>query len=216
MSVIDLATVGQYQAQDGDILTGTTGEDARISIAPGAAVTLRSATIAAHPPLQEWPAITCEGDARIILDQVNCIRCSTHRHPGILVPTGATLVLEGPGSLSVSSSRYGAGIGGGYQIPCGNIVIKGGFIVSHGGMGGAGIGSGYYADCGHIRIEGGTITAQGGQMAAGIGSGLNGRCGDISIGPDVIYLSATKGECGDYAADDIGRGAGGSCGLVIV
>ena len=214
MRVVDLSTLSEYEARQGDVLTGVATEESHITIADGATVTLRSVTISANPAFHEWAPLTCLGDACIILDGINSIRSHHHRYPGILAAPGKTLVIDGFGSLSVSSVGNGAGVGGGYQVPCGNIHIKNGFIVAQGGMGACGIGGGYYAACGSILIEGGTITALGGSMSSAIGSGLNGSCGDVTIGPHVIYLTAKKGECGDYPADDIGRGPGGSCGAV--
>ena len=215
MRVVNLSTVADYEAQNKDILTGAAGGDAHISIADGAVVILRGVTISPTDSTLAWPAILCKGDATIILEGMSLVKCCHYRYPGILVPEGKTLVIEGPGSLSVCSKGNGAGIGGGYQVPCGNIHIKSGFIVAQGGMGGAGIGGGYYAACGSIRIEGGTITALAGNMAAAIGSGLNGTCGDITLVKGVIYLTARLGECGDYSVESIGRGAGGKCGTVI-
>lgn len=215
MRVIDLSTIAEYKARNKDILTGVTSGDARLTIVDGATVTLDGATIAATNPAITWAAITCEGDAKIILKGMNLVKCSHYAHPGIFVPPGKTLTIEGVGSLSVCSKGNGAGMGGGYKIPCGNICIKSGFIVAQGGMGAAGIGSGYYASCGSIRIEGGTITALAGHMAAAIGSGLNGTCEDITIGRRVIYLTAKTGDCGDYTVETIGRGAGGKCGTII-
>lgn len=214
MSKIDISAIAEYEAQNKDVLTGSACMGACISIADGATVTLDDIIIADASPLITGASITCKGDAHLILKGINCIKCAHNHLPGIFIPEGKTLTLEGSGSLSICGKGNGAGIGGGYQIPCGNIHIKGGFIVAKGGTGAAGIGGGYYAGCGYIRIDGGTITATGGAMAAAIGSGLNGKCGDITISDRVIYLTARKGECGDFTVEDIGRGAGGSCGSV--
>ena len=66
----DLKT--HFVAQDGDILTGkldSLGQQYKISIAPGATVTLRNAFITgANDANDKWAGITCEGDATIILE----------------------------------------------------------------------------------------------------------------------------------------------------
>lgn len=213
--VIDLSEIQTYEARNGDVLTGTAGKDIHLFIAPGATVTLNGVTLACMNAQNRWAAITCLGDARIVLEGVNIVRCGNEHFPGILPAEGKTLTLGGTGSLSIGCNGWGAGIGGGYQISCGNIVIEDGFIVAQGGKGAPAIGGGYTAECGNISIKGGTITAIGGYMACGIGCGLNGKCGDITIGKKLTYLAAKRGNCGDFPADDIGRSVGGTCGTVV-
>ena len=109
------------------------------------------------------------------------------------------LTIRGTGSLTASSNGFGAGIGGGNGISCGDIRIEGGTIKATGGSGAAGIGcgtgSGYGASyCGTILIRGGNVTATGGYFAAGIGSGYaNGAssvCGDIRIEGGTVLATA--------------------------
>ena len=145
-------------------------------------------------------------------------------YPGIHVPVGSTLTIQGDGMLWVSSNGYGAGIGGGDDIPCGNIVITGGTISAPGGNKAAGIGGGRNSACGNIAISGGTIDATGGSDAAGIGSGFNGSCGTITIGmngsvPPAIRVTATQGAVAlgsGYTVAPIGAGASGTCAGVSV
>ena len=99
-----------------------------------------------------WAGINCLGDATIILEGNNSVKGFQQNYPGIHVPAGKTLTIKGDGELTASSSGQGAGIGGGYELNCGNIVV-----------------------------EGGTITATGGAIASGIGSGWNGSCSSITI-----------------------------------
>ena len=107
-----------------------------------------------------------------------------------------------------------AGIGGGYKISCGNIVIEGGTITASGYTGGAAIGSGNKGSrCGNITIKGGTITANAGTFAAGIGSGWGSSCGDITITNGVTSVTATKGY---NSPNSIGAGYQGSCGTVTI
>ncbi|MCR5434388.1 MAG: hypothetical protein K6F20_08355 [Bacteroidaceae bacterium] len=194
----------------GDILHGRSSSKGEFSIADGAVVILDGAEIEEGSGI--WAGLNCLGDATIILKGNNKI-LGTVEYPGIFVPKGHTLTILGDGSLAASGRGEGAGIGGGYRINCGNIVIKGGTITANGGTFAAGIGVGDEATCGNITIEGGTVTATGGKWAAGIGSGYGGSCGDITITTRVTSVTATKGE---DAPNSIGYGDGGSCGTVNI
>ena len=176
-----------YTAQNGDKLTGTLGSNVKISIADGASVTLKDVTInGENNESYKWAGITCEGDATIILSGTNTVNGFYEDYPGVFVPSGSTLstlTIQGTGVLNASSNGYGAGIGGGNQINCGNIVIKSGTINATGGKEAAGIGSSDNGECGDITINGGIVTATGGEYAdgIGIGRGMSGKCGDITI-----------------------------------
>ena len=224
--IVDLSTLsGDYEAKNGDILTGeldVANYPVKISIADGATVTLDGATINgvsdgasdASNSTVPWAGITCLGDATIILSGTNIVKGFYEDYPGIHVPSGSTLTIQGStGSLNASSNGYGAGIGGGYGIACGNIEIQGGVITATGGAGNAaGIGGGgNSASCGTITISGGNITANGGEnRAAGIGTGANGTCGNITINGGSI--TANGGEKGA----GIGTGIGGTCGTITI
>ena len=244
----DLSTLsGNYEAQDGETLTGTLGGNYKISVAAGATVTLDGVTInGTNDNSYKWAGITCEGGATIILSGTNTMKGFHENYPGIYVPQNKTLTIQGDGSLDASSNGKGAGIGGGYQIACGNITIAGGNVTATGGraagIGGgyqamcgtitieggnvtatggtnaAGIGSGQDATCGIISITGGTATAKGGYAGAGIGSGFKGVCGDITITDGVTSVTATKGSgSGSNLANSIGKGGGtSSCGTVTI
>ena len=242
---------------DGYTVTGTLGAEVKISIAAGATVTLDNASINANGDWTSghYAGITCVGNATIILKDgsENTVRGFFEDYPGIYVPGNHTLTIKGgaagTGKLTASpydgggtNDSYGAGIGGGYGTPCGNIKIQGGDINATGGMWAAGIGSGDNANCGTITISGGTVTATGGSdaagigsgsyascdaitisggtvkatggyQAAGIGSGKEASCGDITITNGVTQVTATKGS---YAPNSIGAGADGSCGTVTI
>ena len=208
---LDLATVTtDTTVGDGDTLTGTLGANVKISIADGATVTLDGVTInGVYNTSYRWAGITCLGDATIILSGTNTVKGFYDEYPGIHVPQNKTLTIEGSGSLTASSNGYGCGIGGGYQITCGNIVIAGGNITATGGNQ-AGIGGGYHGSCGNISITGGTITATGGNNSAGIGGGYIGGCGNISITGGTVNATG-----GDFAAG-IGGGQSSSCGTVTI
>ena len=197
--------------QDGDVLTGTLDNDVKISIADGATVTLKGVTIDSYYPGDyEWAGLTCQGNATIILAKgtTNTVKGFNEKYPGIFVPFGKTLTIQGSGTLDASSNGKGAGIGGGsgWEFNCGNIIINDGIINATGGTGAAGIGSGQSAECGYITISGGSVTATGGEGAAGIGSGNDqASCGNITISGSSVTATG-----GDEAAG-IGSGKNSAC-----
>ncbi len=214
--MVDLSTLtAGYEAQNGDILTGKLVGNYKISIADGATVTLKNATIQGTQNVAgEWAGITCEGDCNIMLKGVNTVQGFLYEYPGIYVPEGKTLTIDGSGKLSASSGfgedglGYAAGIGGGFEMSCGNIEIKGGVITATGG--GAGIGTGTVShddgefSCGNITISGGTVTATGFDEAAGIGTGYN--YGSLTMG-NITISGGTVTATGGDAAVGIGTGS---------
>ena len=220
---VDLSKLtGDYEAQNGDVLTGETSSY-KVTIAAGATVTLDGATISSVDY-----CIKCAGDATIILKDgtTNTLTSSSGEYPALWIgDANTTLTIQGStGVLNVASGPNCAGIGGGYMnanSTCGNISIEGGVITAQGGYGAAGIGSDSTpATCGDIIITGGTITAKGGSSAAGIGAGYGGGgspavCGAITIANTVTKVTATKGS---DASHSIGKGAGddASCGTVTI
>ena len=138
---VDLATLtAAYVAQDGDMLIGTLAGNHKISIAAGATVMLRDVAINGDDS-SAMAAVTCEGDAILILGATNSVK-GFSGFPGILVPAGKTLTIEGEGSLVArGGGDEAAGIGGSYSSgDCGNISIEGGVITAFGGSGAPGIG----------------------------------------------------------------------------
>lgn len=229
-TIVDLSTLtADYVAKDGVTLTGTLAANVKISIADGATVTLKDANITNLGKNCDWAGINCPNDATIILKGTNTICAGRgsddyNNYPGIWIAKDKTLTIGGDGSLTAYSNAInpgGAGIGGGYQVACGNIVINGGTITATGGDSAAGIGGGPDTSCGDITINGGTITATGYNGAAGIGSGRNTgvqsktSCGNITIANTVTKVTATKGK-GDTGAHSIGPGGGGVCGTVTI
>ena len=216
-NLVDLSTLNaNYTAKNGDILTGTLGANVKISInTDGATVTLMDANINGSGTWQDnynFAGITCLDNTTIILSGTNIVKGFNPNRPGIHIASGKTLSIQGTGSLTARSNGSGAGIGGGYEISCGSIVINGGIITARGGSNAAGIGGGY-GSCGNITINGGTVTARGGDKAAGIGGGFLGSCGTITITNGVTSVTATKG---DGATNSIGAGNGGTCGTVTI
>ena len=217
-TIIDLADVtSNTTVEDGAILTGTLGANVKISIADGATVTLNGVTInGEYDGDCSWAGITCLGNATIILKDgsENTVRGFYENYPGIYAAVGYTLTIKGgaagTGKLTASSNGSGAGIGGGYEIPCGSIEIQGGVITATGVGGAAGIGGGYEASCGAITISGGTVTATGVGGAAGIGSGKYASCGAITISGGTV--TATGGS----DAAGIGSGSYASCDAITI
>ena len=161
---VDLATLGEDTViSNHTIITGALDSQVKVSIADGAIVTLRDAAITngVNSKTFSWAGLTCLGDATLILEGDNFVKGFYDEYPGIYVPAGSTLTITGDGSLDVSSQGYAAGIGVGYGMDCGSIVINGG-----------------------------AITATGGQMSSAIGGGKNHSCGDITISNAVISVHA--------------------------
>ena len=205
---------GEIVLHDGDTLTGIGGAHTHVFIADGATVTFSGVDITSilEDDNHKWPGITCLGDAVIVLAEgtTNSVKGGKD-NPGIYVPQGHTLTLQGSGTLNVTGGEYSAGIGCGQDSSCGNITISGGTVTAAGGYGGAGIGSGRESSCGNITISGGTVTATGGFGSAGIGSGRESSCGNITISDGNITANG-----GDKAAG-IGSGSdSSSCGSISI
>ena len=116
---IDLSKLtADYEAQDGDVLTGTLDgkkQPYKITIADGATVTLDGVTINGVSSSDvKWAGITCLGDATIILKDgsKNTVKGFYEDYPGIQAgPTGKTLVIKGEdqGTGSLDASPYDGG-----------------------------------------------------------------------------------------------------------
>ena len=218
-AVVNLSTLASdVVVEDGYAIMGTLGGNYKVSIAAGATVTLKDATIeGVNDDSYPWAGITCEGNATIILKGANSVRGFRSANPGIFVPAFNTLTIEGDGSLDASSNGSAPGIGSSFYTKGGDIVIKGGNIKATGGTSSAGIG-GSYNGVGNITIEGGTVEAEGGIWAAAIGgggveSGACGPCGAITIKQGSVRVTATRNVAwGNY----IGAGRNGTSGLVSV
>ena len=113
-----------------------------------------------------------------------------HAPKGIDVSIGNSLIINGPGTLTIDGCDSGnAGIG---AKNVGTLTINGGIINVRGGEYGAGIGGNAFNDGGGtITINGGIVNANGGDDAAGIGGGIcggtynyghgTGMCGNVYI-----------------------------------
>lgn len=145
---------------------------------------------------------------RLRLDGTNVLQSIEGDHAGIAVPQGAFLTIEeSSGSLSVTGSGTGAGIGGtgSENAPegsspgnCGSITIHGGIVTVTGGIkGGSGIGGAAGGSGGNIEITGGYITASAGTDATGIGSSplwkAEEMAGTIKITDGVVKVNGSLG-----------------------
>ena len=220
--IVDLSTLTKDTVvADGYTITGTLAAAVKVSIADGAKVTLKGASINADCTWTsgDYAGLNCLGDATITLEAgtTNTVKGFKITYPGIHVPSGKTLTINGTGALAASpnttnvgTGATGAGIGGGVGLSCGNIVIAGGTITASSASHSAGIGSGGNPagtqTCGNITITGGTVTATcDASYGAGIGAGINGECGNISItGGTVTAFGASAG------AGGAGIGCGGT------
>lgn len=177
-----------YEAQDGDVLTGSTS--GTVTIAIGAKITLSDVTITG--------GIVCEGTAEITLVGTNSVTGINYQSAGIQIGgSGTTLTIKGNGSLTANGGENSAGIGlsRAWDVDAtgGDIVIEGGNITATGKGMGAGIGTGvsfgddanHTATIGNITIKGGTVTAIGGTNQYFPGSGI-GKGGAYSYGNTVV------------------------------
>ena len=231
----DANSVEYYAARDGQTLSGDFCGYGYITIADGATVTLNLSSQSnqsyfSAPDNCDHAPIHCLGDAHIILaaDSYNCVEAGdSSNYPAVFVPKDKTLTISGTGELVIDATgSYGAGIGGGKNIDCGNIVIAGGVITAMSKGSSAAIGSGKNGSCGTITISGGVIKEalhvdNDNSLGAAIGSGQNGSCDAITISGGQI-----GGTVGDIKYDGavatnsnvaaIGCGQNGYCGDITI
>ena len=137
--------------------------------------------------------------------------CMPYERAGspVHVPEGASLTIQGEGSLTARAmeSSYGAGIGSVRGEDSGVIIIRSGTVVAYGDYFSAGIGGGYEGR-GTVIITGGDITAQAFGGGAGIGGGGNtgGSSSDYRGGTCDVTISGGRIK----AQSDIGAGIGNS------
>ncbi len=219
-NIVDLGSLpGSYEAKSGDVLTGRLEGSKKITVAAGAAVTLRDADITGLGN-KELAGITLLGDANVLIEGTNAVKGGCEDYPGILVPENHTLTIDGGGSLDVFSKGSSA-IGGIYNFDTpggsGNIVIKGSTITAVGGAYCAAIGSTCFKSCGTITISGGTVNATSGFTGAGIGSGGAGSCAGIIITGGTVNAKGGEND-GITSAGGAGIGSGGEgrCADIII
>lgn len=174
-------------------------------------------------------------DVDISLSSENAL-VTTGDYAGVHVPDGASVSIDGTGSLAITVNEdadgnlaTGAGIGGSLGETAGTISIEGGTVTVDAHSEGAGIGGGggepRAGSGGHIMISDGTVDVScgpvglGGGTGAGIGGGAssyianNGSAGTIEISGGSVtahsYVNVEDSE--DYFMTRCGA-AIGSCG----
>jgi len=126
---------------------------------------------------------------------------ATNQGGAIAVEGGATLTINGSGSLTAwGSSGGGAAIGGSYGLGGGTITIGGEAVInatlswSADSSFGAVIGGGYNGDGGTITIrDNAVVNVNSGGTFAGIGGGNNGHRGTITIIDDAEVTASAIG-----------------------
>ena len=213
--IINLSELTEdYIAQDGDVLTGTTGYS--IKIAADATITLSDVTITNY---RKSP-IECLGNATINIEDgsVNSLRDSdedsnSYGRPALAFgPSGTTLTINGnTGRLIAIGGRLSSAIGcRDNRVAYGGLIINGGVISAHGnssytsGIGAVGTDDSHGSSCGDITINGGTINAAASD-GIGIGAGGPNSCGAITINGGTITSHAVR----SFAI-------GGNCSKVVI
>ena len=164
--------------------------------------------------------IEISGTVNLILGEGATLTASN----GIEVPSGATLIIDGPGSLiAQASSNDGEGNGRagiGASVSFGNITINGGNVTASGYNGGAGIGGNRHAsNGGDIIINGGVVNATGSvttlnnkkHYSAGIGGGAS-NWGGSTYG----YFKSVTINGGQVTADIIGNSSNHNYGTLVL
>ena len=212
--IINLSELTEdYIAQDGDVLTGTTGYS--IQIAANATITLSNVTITNY---RKSP-IECLGNATINIEDgtVNTLKdtdeTQTYGRPALAFgPSGTTLTINGnTGRLIANGGKFSPGIGcKAYGVAYGGLVINGGVISAYGytsytnGIGAVGTDDNRGSSCGDITINGGTINASASD-GIGIGAGGPNSCGAITINGGTITSHAVRSIA-----------IGGNCSKVVI
>ena len=212
--IINLSELtADYIAQDGDVLTGTTGYS--IQIAANATITLSNVTITNY---RKSP-IECLGNATINIEDgtVNTLKdtdeTQTYGRPALAFgPSGTTLTINGnTGRLIANGGKFSPGIGcKAYGVAYGGLVINGGVISAYGytsytnGIGAVGTDDNRGSSCGDITINGGTINASASD-GIGIGAGGPNSCGAITINGGTITSHAVRSIA-----------IGGNCSKVVI
>lgn len=208
---VDLSTkTANYEAQNGDVLTGQLPSNCQLTIAADATVTLFNATVN-YGGVTRISAVSCLGNATLVLKGSNTVTCNSYSGAGITPADGSTLTIQGNGILNVNGSGDGC-IGIGYRSGVngtGDVVINSGTIVIKANS--AAIGA-KYGSIGNITINGGNVTAYGKDWAAAIGCGYQSTCGNITITGGTVTAIGNG-----YGCTAIGTGAGScACGDITI
>ena len=192
-----------YSIQDGAnvIITGTS-TSRRIEIATNATTSITLNNVVA---LGQRSPLLLNGGAYLTLTLEGTNRFTGELHAyveGITVPEGATLTINGTGSLTATGGYANAGIGA--RGTTGNIIINSGIVMAIGGSSSAGIGGSWNGTGGNVVINGGIVTAIGGNGAQGIGrGGGDAAAGTLTMNGNAIVFASSVGDM------DISRKTGG-------
>jgi hypothetical protein len=148
--------------------TGTeTGNSIKVNSGVTADITLENVNISRSDAFDMAGATV-----NLVLVGTNILKSGKNK-AGLHVPAGATLTIDGSGTLNATGGDWGAGIGGNVSGAGGYITINGGTVTAHGAdhYYGVGIGGGSRCTGGTITINGGTVKATGGNFATSIGGG---------------------------------------------
>ena len=182
-------------------ITGIGGPSRHIVVTGDSVVTLQDATMLLD--FGSNPAILLEPGVNLSLNIQGINDFRGAGRPAIQFLSGATVTIDGTGTLTATGGTGSAAIG---SAAVGTINIDGGIVTAI-GLFGEGIGTG---DGGTINITGGMVNAIGASNSAGIGGGSDG--GTINISGGVV--TATSG--GDGGGAGIGGGRGGSGGTILI
>lgn len=197
------------------VISGST-EDDHIAVENGitANITFFGLDISTNPHTVAFEVVgnaTCN----LTIERSNSLT-SGEDAPGLKVAKGATLNVDGTGSLRATGGSGAAGIGSSYKVDSGSIIIRSGTIIANGYDGGAGIGGGTNGSGGNVEISGGDVTAIGNNGGAGIGIGSTKNNGTFTLAISGGHVIA-KG-LGDSNQSGLGAGGGvgvGSCTINI-
>lgn len=237
MTTVDLATLTAPHTieQNGNyLLKGTGTQPVVVKENVTATLVLENAVISAA----NAAPIELQGNANVTLvpkDGTTNTFTATGSHAGILVPVGATLMVDtlqgskGDGVINANGGAGSAGIGTSQATGTsgqalsgergGNVMSSSGTVHLAGGEGGTGGNHGQAAkEAGAITINGGVVYAKGGAGGAGIGGGKGADGTDGTKGEDgkgeqkdvtwqIIY--AASGGGGGGAGGNGGRGGNG-------
>ena len=191
-------------------VTGTVANWRRIIVVANATASITLNNVSISGLDGNSAAIGLNDNANLTLTITGDNTLTGFNAPGIYVPTGRTLTINGDGSLTANGGNNAAGIGGYLSSPSGgSITITGGTITANGGNYGAGIGGGLNGDGGNITITGGNIAATG-NGGAGIGGGNGGDGGTIKITSGTVTANGVSTGAG------IGGGNGGDGGTIEI
>ena len=236
VNVVDLSTVeyGNYEAHDGDILTGQLNFDVdpgsaycTIVIPNNATITLRDAIIGGEDFIRyaataEIPAILCLGNATILLEGENEVVGNYDGLPCIYVKPNCKLTIKAsinvplgelPKLTVYNGGREGTAIGGGpsdYR-DCGDITVARCKLTANGDDIAPNIGCSGEASCGTIQfLDGCQVEAWCGWDNVAIGCGQNGSCFEVFISEGSTVIAH-----GGRNAPAIGASKGGTCYRII-